>query len=72
MSRLTEAAQAFARTGGIPKSGNMRPMQARAYSGLVDAAREFAVKSDEEWAEDVARLRVALGYMLKRCFRRKR
>lgn len=47
---LTKAARRFAR---IPDSRNITSARACALRRLVDAARVFAVKSDEEWAAEV-------------------
>jgi hypothetical protein len=50
--RLTRAARKFAeyKTG---KGNNMSAAHARAFRELIDAARAFAIKSDEEWAAEV-------------------
>lgn len=58
MSRLVDAAYALAKTGSFAKEGrSTRPMQAKAYNALVQAALETAKKSDAEWAGEVGFLR---------------
>lgn len=51
---LTAAARAFA---CFTPRRNPSGAYARALSELVDAARVFAVKSDEEWAKEIAALK---------------
>lgn len=46
-----------------PRPVNPTARQARALSLLVDAARAFNAKSDEEWVAEVAELRKALRLM---------
>ena len=54
---LTAAAREFAR---FTPRRNLSGAYARALSELVDAARVFAQKSDEEWAKEVVALKELL------------